>query len=153
LPGLLKETATLKLLAIGTVLEVGIDRTARSRVRGLYIFVHELTHAVAALAVGRTVTHFVSTLNGGFVAYRGEASQTPGNVAISLAPYVFPLLTILSVAARPALSPDTLFWFDLWIRVTISFHLLWTLRAIWKQYSSSPGEVTVGNGQTIVRAG
>jgi cytochrome b561 len=37
-----------------------------------------------------------------------------------------------------------------WIGVTISFHLLWTLRTIWKQYSGSPGKVTVGNGQSDI---
>lgn len=144
---LLAETATLKPLAIGTALGVGIDRMARSQMRRLYIFVHELTHAAAALAGGRTVTHSVLTLNDGFVARRGEAGRKPGNVAISLAPYVFPLPTVLSVAARAALPPDALFWFDLWIGTTISFHLLWTLRTIWEQYSGSPGEVTA-NGQS-----
>src|SRR5437667_822881 len=57
----------------------------------LYVFGHELTHALSTWAFGGRVKKFKATPNGGHVVV------TKVNFVIALAPYFFPLYVVLIV--------------------------------------------------------
>lgn len=94
-----------------------------------YIFAHELTHALWAWLHGSRVSRFRMSGRGGSVAV-----EKP-NVLIILAPYFFPLYTMILVALYGVLS---LFWnmhpwFLLWLGAvgfTWGFHVTFTLSAL-----------------------
>jgi hypothetical protein len=58
----------------------------------LYVFGHELTHAIFAKAMGGKVFDFKATRNGGYVV------TDKANFWIALAPYFYPLYSILVIA-------------------------------------------------------
>jgi len=79
----------------------------------LYIFGHELTHALTTWACGGKVKKFKVTANGGHVV----VSKT--NFVIALAPYFFPLYVALVVSC---FAVGHLVWG--WTRYLVWFHLL-----------------------------
>jgi hypothetical protein len=94
-----------------------------------YVLGHELTHALWGLCLGAKVSRMKVSKKGGWV----ELSKT--NVLISLAPYFFPLYTVLVIAlylllgqlldvqqARP-------FWLGA-VGFTWAFHLTFTLHML-----------------------
>lgn len=64
----------------------------------LYTFTHEFTHLIFALLCGKQVSRFVVTQKGGQVSMSGT------NFLITLAPYFFPLHTVLVLAAGAVLE-------------------------------------------------
>lgn len=100
--------------------------SAASRV---YVFGHELTHALAAWSVGGKVHSFRVGEDGGHV----DVSESSAFVA--LAPYCVPIYTLLVVLAwRAALhfSPglhESLFL--VLVGLTLSFHVFKTLECLW----------------------
>lgn len=54
------------------------------------VFAHEISHLIFALLFFRKITSFVVAENSGSVSYQGK-----GNWIITLAPYTFPLITIV----------------------------------------------------------
>lgn len=96
-----------------------------------YVLAHELTHALWALVFGARISGIKVSRAGGHV----EVSRT--NVLITLAPYFFPLYTVLVIALRLLLgmfweqSVYEPFWFGL-VGVTWGFHLTFTLNMIGK---------------------
>jgi hypothetical protein len=79
----------------------------------IYVFGHELTHALWTWAFGGRVKKFKATANGGHVVI------TRTNFVIVLAPYFFPLYVALVVAV---FLLGHLFWN--WSRYYAVFHLL-----------------------------
>jgi hypothetical protein len=79
----------------------------------MYVFGHELTHAVWTWAFGGRVRRFRATSNGGHVVV------TKTNFLIALAPYFFPFYAALLVAV---FAVGHLLWG--WSRVVVWFHLL-----------------------------
>jgi hypothetical protein len=94
-----------------------------------YILAHELTHALWGLAMGARVKR-LKVSNAG-----GSVTLTKSNVLITLAPYFFPLYTILVVIAYLAcarffdLRTYHPFWLGL-MGLTWAFHLTFTLHAL-----------------------
>ena len=79
----------------------------------LYVFGHELTHAVWAWAFGSRVKRFKAAATGGHVIL------TRSNFLIALAPYFFPLYAAIIIAVFCA---GTLIWE--WGNYRVWFHLL-----------------------------
>src|SRR5436190_20234137 len=79
----------------------------------VYVFGHELTHALWTWLFGGKVKKFKATANGGHVIV------TKDNFLISLAPYFFPLYAMLVVAAFLIGH-----WLWNWRALLVWFHLL-----------------------------
>ena len=111
--------------AFWIVLWFALPRPARS-----YVLAHELTHAIWGIAWGATVSKLRVRAEGGSV----NLSKT--NVWITLAPYFFPLYTLLVILIRlafrlfvPAAAPYDLFWLAL-VGLTWGFHVTFTLAVL-----------------------
>lgn len=97
----------------------------------IYVFGHELTHAVWVMAMGGRVHRFHVTRQGGHIL----ADKT--NTWIALAPYFFPIYSVLVIALYGVLS---LFmdvtpyrrWLFGWIGFTWAFHMTYTCWMITK---------------------
>ncbi len=79
----------------------------------IYVFGHELTHAVWTWAMGGKVKRFKVSANG------GQVVVTRSNFLVVLAPYFFPLYAVATVAM---FSLGNLVWG--WGRYAVWFHLL-----------------------------
>ena len=95
----------------------------------LYVFGHELTHALCGLCFGARPSNLKVGLKGGSV------TLTKSNVWITLAPYVFPFWTaivgLLALAVRFFVSP--LPFTGAWlfaVGFTWCFHVCFTLRSL-----------------------
>ena len=94
-----------------------------------YVLAHELTHALWGLAMGARVKRMKVSSGGGSV------TLTKSNVLITLAPYFFPLYTILLLIVYLASAPvfDLHAYRPLWyalLGLTWAFHLVFTLHAL-----------------------
>ena len=85
----------------------------------LYVWAHEMTHAIFTILCGGKVTHFHVTARGGHVL------TDKNNVLIALSPYFIPLYTLILVPACLLLGT----FFDLTMRLPLpggfGFRLLW----------------------------
>jgi len=95
----------------------------------IYVFGHELTHAVWAWLFGGKVKKFRASANGGHVI----VSKT--NFLIVLAPYFFPLYAVLVVAAFAVGHliwnwQHYLPWFHLLVGAAYAFHVTLTWHAL-----------------------
>jgi len=79
----------------------------------VYVFGHELTHALWTWMLGGKVKKFKASANGGHVVV------SKNNFAISLAPYFFPLYAMLVVIVFQGGQ-----WLWHWQRYVVWFHLL-----------------------------
>ena len=90
-----------------------------------YVFGHELTHALFAVLFGGSVKSFHATERG------GRVTITKSNVFITLAPYFFPLYTVLALllygVARLADLRGAEAWLVVLAGATYAFHLTLTL--------------------------
>lgn len=98
----------------------------------LYVFGHELTHAVWGLCFGAKVSNLRVGLRGGSV------TLTKSNVWITLAPYFFPFYTVLVIClalmTRFFVSPlPCKFGWLFAIGATWCFHLFFTLRSLFQR--------------------
>jgi hypothetical protein len=103
---------------------------ASAAARRLYVFGHEMTHALAAWSVGAKVLGMSVRDDGGHV------DLSHSNAFIALAPYCVPLYTLLVVAGyrlllyfKPGAGGRALFL--LLVGLTIAFHLIKTFETIW----------------------
>lgn len=99
-----------------------------------YIFAHELTHALWGLLMGASITQFKVHEDHGSVVL----SKT--NFLITLAPYFFPLYTVIVIAAYCLLRIfyNVERFFLLWLAlvgVTWGFHLTFTVSALLQRQS------------------
>lgn len=95
-----------------------------------YVLAHELTHAVWGLAMGARVSKLRVRADGGSV------NLTKTNVWITLAPYFFPLYTVLLIVALvplrffwPSLQRYEPFWLAM-VGLTWGFHVTFTLAVL-----------------------
>ncbi len=91
----------------------------------VYVFGHELTHALWTWLFGGRVKKFKATANGGHVVI------TKNNFLIALAPYFFPLYTFMVVVVFVAGQllwgwTHYLVWFHLLLGATYAFHVMLT---------------------------
>ena len=94
-----------------------------------YVFAHEFTHALWGWVMGARVSRFRVSARGGSV------TLSKSNFLITLAPYFFPLYTILVVAAYGLLAVfyDMRAYEPLWlgfVGLTWSFHLTFTITTL-----------------------
>jgi hypothetical protein len=94
-----------------------------------YVFAHELTHALWGWVMGARVSRFRVGARGGSV------NLSKSNFLITLAPYFFPLYTILVVAVHGllALFYDMRAYEPLWlgfVGLTWGFHLTFTITTL-----------------------
>jgi len=95
----------------------------------LYVFGHELTHALWTWAMGGRVTKFKASSEGGHVVV------TRNNFLIGLAPYFFPLYAILVVVVFMVLDRFgewrwQIAWFHLLLGAAYAFHVTLTANAL-----------------------
>ena len=88
----------------------------------IYVFGHELTHALWAWLFGGDVKKFKATSQGGHVVV------TKTNFLIALAPYFFPLYAVLVIAMFAAGNfvwgwQHHLVWFNLCVGAAYAFHV------------------------------
>jgi hypothetical protein len=94
-----------------------------------YVVAHELTHALWGLLCGARVSNLRVSGSGGSV----QVSKT--NVVITLAPYFFPLYTILVILVRFILGcvvhpvPYPMLWLFL-VGLTWGFHVTFTVQSL-----------------------
>jgi hypothetical protein len=99
-----------------------------------YVFAHELTHAMWAKLMGKKVLGMKVGANSGAVVV------SESNVLIALAPYFFPLYTVIAIAAYYGLgvvvdvTPYWLPWLGL-IGLTWSFHVTFTVSTLMARQS------------------
>lgn len=100
-----------------------------SRPMRTYVFGHELTHALAGLAVGSKIHSFKVSKKGGSV------TLSKSNFVIALAPYCIPLYTLIALALYagvgyfypfPYMSESAQFL----VGATLAFHVSLTLYAV-----------------------
>jgi hypothetical protein len=105
----------------------------------IYVFGHELTHALWAWLFGGDVKKFKVTSEGGHVVV------TKTNFLIALAPYFFPLYAVLVVAvfATGNLIWDWrhgLVWFHLLLGAAYAFHVTLTAHILQTQQTDITGQ-------------
>ncbi len=103
----------------------------------VYVFGHELTHALWTLLLGGRVKKFTASSNGGHVVV------TKSNFAIALAPYFFPLYAIIVVLIFLAGHwlcgwREYAVWFHLLLGAAYAFHLTLT----WHILKTSQSDIT-----------
>lgn len=99
-----------------------------------YVFAHELTHALWAKLMGKRV------LGMKVGAESGSVVVSESNVLITLAPYFFPLYTVLAIILYYGLGTflDVESWWLAWlalIGLTWSFHVTFTLSTLMARQS------------------
>ena len=92
----------------------------------IYVFGHEATHAIWAIAMGGRVSEFKVTSDGGYII------TDTNNFWIALAPYFFPIYSLAVIAIYSVLSlffdvEPYLRWFYGCLGVTWAFHVCFTL--------------------------
>ena len=103
----------------------------------IYVFGHELTHALWTWLLGGRVTKFKASADGGHVVV------SKSNFLIALAPYFFPLYAVLVVVVFAA---GQYFWN--WQRYVVWFHLLlgaayaFHVTLTWHILKSSQSDIT-----------
>lgn len=98
--------------------------------RAVYVFGHELTHALSAWALGGSVHAFKVGQDG------GRVDLSHSNAFIALSPYCFPLYTVLIIAVyrawlyfEPASGADQVFL--ALMGASLCFHLMFTFDCLW----------------------
>ncbi len=106
----------------------------------VYVFGHELTHALWTWAMGGRVTRFKASSDGGHVIV------SKNNFLIALAPYFFPLYAVLVVAVFVG---GELLW--AWHKYAVWFHLL--LGAAYAFHITLTWHILKGNQSDIADQG
>ncbi|MFC1491256.1 M50 family metallopeptidase [Nitrospinota bacterium] len=95
----------------------------------LYTFAHEMTHLLFGLLFGKKVSRFIVSRQSGQVAMSGT------NFLITLAPYFFPLLAAIVLAAGAVAEwgiGDARFrpWVSFMTGLALAFHVTMTFRTL-----------------------
>lgn len=91
----------------------------RANMQWMRVFSHELIHVFVSLLSLKKINSMEATqFDGGKVTFFGKS-----NLLISLAPYSFPLFTIILLLLRPLIKTIFLFYFNILIGLTYAFHL------------------------------
>jgi hypothetical protein len=119
--------------AIGFTLWVSLYVTMPRPIR-TYVLAHELTHALWGALMGARVSNMKLSKSGGSV------SLSKSNVLVTLAPYFFPLYTVLAIICYCVLaifidvSACELFWLA-FVGFTWSFHVTFTISTLLEHQS------------------
>ena len=86
-----------------------------------YVMAHELSHAIWAWILGREIGEVSVKSEGGHVMVAGP------NAFIALAPYFFPLYSVLMLILIQIAKPGAVPYLMFFLGATLSFHLLLTM--------------------------
>jgi len=95
----------------------------------LYVFGHELTHAITGLLSGAKIHSFRAHSHG------GEVHLSKSNIFVALSPYIFPLYALLLIILYAVLKffwsrLEITFAFQFLMGFLLAFHLLLTFSAL-----------------------
>ena len=93
--------------------------TGKANLETLETFLHEGTHQVVALFLGRRLHSFYVEQHSG-VVYTSGSEHT--HLFVALAPYCLPWLTLLLVIARVMIKPEWMWLYDMMIGLSAGFH-------------------------------
>lgn len=114
---------------VGGALSYGLVHFLIRRPMTLYVFGHELTHAMAGVLSGYKVKSLFVSEKG------GEVELSDSNAFVALAPYCIPLFTVLVLLLNALVRHYTgwmrpPFWVSFAIGVTYAFHVVLTIHAL-----------------------
>lgn len=95
----------------------------------VYVFGHELTHAISGIATGAKIHSFKASAKG------GEVQMSKSNALVALAPYIFPIYGAFVVLLYALIrnwwtAPVLTGSFQFLLGFTVAFHLFLTFHAI-----------------------
>lgn len=95
----------------------------------VYVFGHELTHAISGLLTGAKIHSFKASSKG------GEVQMSKSNALVALAPYIFPIYSIFIVLIYALIRhwwvhPALVGGFQFFLGFTVTFHLFLTFYAV-----------------------
>ncbi len=95
----------------------------------IYVFGHELTHALSGILSGARVLKFKATAKG------GEVQLSKSNIFVVLSPYVIPIYMVMILALFAFLQiwfkqPELTYGFQFLLGLTLAFHISLTIIAL-----------------------
>jgi len=112
------------LVLVGFMAYLPFHGFVRRKWYGLQTLDHELAHAAVSFLFFRRVERFIVTnRRGGLVSHSGGFGDEFGDIAITLAPYFFPTITLGLVLAKPIFGQYGLL-INFFIGLTFSFFVL-----------------------------
>jgi hypothetical protein len=116
------------LYAIGAAVYIVLDLFI-AKPMWVYVFGHELTHAISGLATGAKIHSFKASSKG------GEVQMSKSNAFVALAPYIFPIYGAIVVLLYALLrnwwlNPYLTGGFKFFLGFSVTFHLFLTFHAI-----------------------
>ena len=104
----------------GCVLYAFLRRKIKN-IKILETFSHETTHMVVALLFGRRI-HSIQCCDNGKGEIWTSGNNRLGVLLMTLAPYCLPVLTFLLLIIRPSVKTDALWYYDILVGISLSFH-------------------------------
>jgi len=145
---LLENQALTMRLAPMALLGIGVERLTRRSLQRFRVAEHELSHALAAIVLGRSIRRFVVTrYHGGLVEHEGSNGplRHVNDHLIGLAPYFLPTLSLIPLLVRPFVEVSP--WriaLDLVIGFTLGWHLTSNVRELRQNFHSRYFQSAVG---------
>jgi hypothetical protein len=95
----------------------------------VYVFGHEMTHAISGILSGAKLLKFKATSKG------GEVQLSKSNLFVALSPYVIPIYMVMVVGLYALVkiwikAPEITFGFQFFLGLTLAFHLSLTFMAL-----------------------
>lgn len=108
--------------------------TGKANLEAMETFMHEFTHQLVALFLGRRLHSFHVERYSGMVSTSGNENT---HLPVALAPYCLPWLTLLFVVARVMIKPEWIWLYDMIIGLSAGFHGI----CIYKDTSSKQQDI------------
>ncbi len=93
--------------------------TGKTNLEAMETFMHEFTHQIVALFLGRRLHSFHAEQYSGMVYTSGNENT---HLPVALAPYCLPWQTLIFVVARVMIKPEWIWLYDMIIGLSIGFH-------------------------------
>lgn len=93
--------------------------TGKANLEMIETFMHELTHQIVALFLGRRLHSFYAEQHSGVVYTSGSVNT---HLFVALAPYCLPWLSLIYVIARVMIKPEWIWLYDLLIGLSLGFN-------------------------------
>lgn len=93
--------------------------TGKANLEAMETFMHEFTHQIVALLLGRRLHSFHSERYSGMVYTSGNENT---HLPVALAPYCLPWLTLLFVVTRVMIKPEWIWFYDIIMGLSAGFH-------------------------------
>lgn len=93
--------------------------TEKANLEAMETFMHERTHQIVALLLGRRLHSFYAEQRSGVVYTSGNDNT---HVLVALAPYCLPRITLTYIVARMMIKPEWIWLYDMIIGLSMGFH-------------------------------